>query len=63
MKNFLLGSVALGCAVAFSGVARAGAEVGEKAPALAPKAVEGGSIKSPEELKGKVVLIEFFAFW
>lgn len=63
MKNFLAGSVALAGLSVFSSAALAGVEVGEKAPPLSPKSMEGGPIRSVEELKGKVVLVEFFAFW
>ena len=37
--------------------------VGEKAPAFVAKTTDGKSVKFPEDYKGKVVLLDFWATW
>lgn len=62
MKNFLLAGAALTSLALIPTPGLAGVEVGDKAPPLSAKAIEG-PLKSLDGIKGKVVLYKFFAFW
>jgi len=42
---------------------RSGVTVGKKAPSFEAKTVDGKTIKFPDDYKGKVVLLDFWATW
>lgn len=66
-KNPLFVSVALlGCFVATAGdpnANRSAVSAGQKAFSFHAKAVDGKTINFPEDYKGKVVLLDFWATW
>ena len=42
---------------------RAGVSAGEKAPVFDAKTVDGKTVKFPDDYKGKIVLLDFWATW
>ena len=62
MKPRTLQAVALLTALAFGGL-QAQVELGSKAPVPEADRILKGSVKSLGELKGRLVVYEFFAHW
>ena len=56
-------ATALICLSAAGQDARSAIRVGQKAPAFQAKTVDGKTINFPDDYKGKVVLLDFWATW
>jgi hypothetical protein len=63
MRRFLPFAGALLAATTLVGMSAAGVSVGDKAPEIKPSKWFNGKETSLAKLKGKVVLLEFWASW
>ncbi len=59
LRKTLLGTTLLVLALSLNGLA----QIGEKAPQVDADEIINGNYKKTSELKGKLVLVEFFAHW
>src|SRR5438552_19207365 len=54
---------ALTCSASDPNASRSAVAVGQKAPSFHAKTVDGRTINFPDDYKGKVVLLDFWATW
>lgn len=59
IRKALMGAVLLVLTLSLTGLA----QVGEKAPKIEAGELLNTTYKKTDELKGKLVLVEFFAYW
>src|SRR5438045_9659203 len=55
--------IALTCAASAPHAPRSAVSAGQKAPSFQAKTVDGKTINFPDDYKGKVVLLDFWATW